>query len=345
MADNFGASSDYTRFNVMSSRVRLARNVEGMPFPNAKMRVSDADMNAFTAGAVRAAEGLFEYGFFRMRDLGELQKTALVERHLISPALARNSATGAVILENTEGISVMLNEEDRVREQCVAEGFNLRLAHARISRYDDNLCRELPVAYDDRLGFLTACPTNLGTGMRASTMLFLPALKLAGAIESALTRFVKDYGLTVRGVYGEGSEALGDMYQLSNTRTLGLTEEEILSVIERATVEMCMNESRAREKLARKAGAQLYDKIARSYGVLTNAYMLTSAELMRLISDVKLGVILNILPLKDTKTLDKLLVFCSAANLALQMGNASAGERDIVRAALVKRTLEGGAQR
>ena len=128
-------------------------------------------------------------------------------------------------------------------------------------------------------------------------------------------------------------------------RRYRLTEEEILSVIERATVEMCMNESRAREKLARKAGAQLYDKIARSYGVLTNAYMLTSAELMSLISDVKLGVILNILPLKDTKTLDKLLVFCSAANLALQMGNASAGERDIVRAALVKRTLEGGAQR
>ena len=192
----------------------------------------------------------------------------------------------------------------------------------------------------DRLGFLTACPTNLGTGMRASTMLFLPALKLAGAIETALKKFVMDYELTVRGVYGEGSGALGDMYQLSNTRTLGVDEESIIEIIERATAEMCLHESRAREKLAHKKGAELYDKICRSYGILLNAYMLSSAELMNLISDVKLGVILNILPLKDTKPLDKLLVLCSAANLTLTTGECSPTERDITRARLVKGILK-----
>lgn len=334
------ATQELTRFNVISSRIRLARNIEGLPFPNAKTRVNAERMRALFAGAENAAKGLFEYDFYFMKDLTSVQKLAMVERHVISPALQQNYATGAVILEKSQSISVMLNEEDHVREQCKEDGFNLPLAYKRINRFDDRLSAELPVAFDDRLGYLTACPTNLGTGMRASTMLFLPALKLAGSIETALTKFVKQYGLTVRGVYGEGSSALGDMYQLSNTRTLGIDEESIIEIIERATVEMCLHESRAREKLAHKQGVQLYDKVARSYGILLNAYMLTSAELMSLISDVKLGVILNILPLKDTKPLDKLLVLCSAANLALATGEADAEQRDITRATLVKSILK-----
>lgn len=331
---------ELTRFNVISSRIRLARNVEGLPFPHRQTREDREECLAFMKGADAAAKGLFEYNFYFMKDLSPIEKLAMVERHLISPALQKNDATGAVILEKKEGVSIMLNEEDHVREQCVEDGLNLRTAYKRISRYDDRLIRELPIAYDDRLGFLTACPTNLGTGMRASTMLFLPALKLAGAIETALKKFVMDYGLTVRGVYGEGSGALGDMYQLSNTRTLGVDEESIIEIIERATAEMCLHESRAREKLAHKKGAELYDKICRSYGILLNAYMLSSAELMNLISDVKLGVILNILPLKDTKPLDKLLVLCSAANLTLTTGECSPTERDITRARLVKGILK-----
>lgn len=151
---------------------------------------------------------------------------------------------------------------------------------------------------------------------------------------------MRDYGLTVRGVYGEGSEALGDMYQLSNTRTLGVTEGEIIDIIERATVEMCLHERLAREKLAKEQGAALYDKVLRSYGILTNAYKLASAELMNLISDVKLGVIMNILPLKDTETLDKLLVLCSAANLTLAIGRCGTDERDVRRAEIVRRILQ-----
>ena len=329
-----------TRCNVISSRIRLARNVRGMTFPGAKRRESAAALSALEEGAARAAKGVVDGECMRMRDLDAVRKKALVERHLISPALARNTASGAVILERSEGISVMLNEEDRVREQCVERGFALPRAYERISRYDDNLLYELPVAYDPELGFLTACPTNLGTGMRASVMLFLPALRLAGEIEREMTRFIREYGLTVRGVYGEGSKAQGDMYQLSNTRTLGVTEEDIIRSVERAALEICAEERKALDKLVGRARTAVYDKAARSYGVITNAYRLTSAELMNLISDVKLGIILDILPLKDTKTLDKLLVWCSAANLTAVTGECSAEERDIRRAAIVKSILQ-----
>lgn len=331
---------EITRHNVISSRVRLARNVRGLPFPRCKTRPDPAALRAMEEAAVHAAAGVFDAEFLRMKELDNVRKAALVERHLISPALAKNTSCGAVVLERTERISVMLNEEDRIREQCIEQGFDLRRAYAALCAYDDRLTAEIPVAYDDRLGFLTACPTNLGTGMRASTMLFLPALKLAGEIESALTRFIRDYGLTVRGVYGEGSEALGDMYQLSNTRTLGVTEEEIIDRVERATVEMCLRERAAREKLERAKGAALYDKVSRSYGILSNAYKLDGGELMSLISDAKLGVIMGILPLKETKTLDKLLVLCSAANLTAAIGKCSPTERDVRRAAIVRGILQ-----
>lgn len=329
-----------TRSNVISSRIRLARNVRGMSFPAARRREDPASLRALEEGAVRAARGLFDFEFLRMRDLDAVRKRALVERHLISPALARNTSSGAVVLERSEGISVMLNEEDRVREQCVERGFALPSAYERISVYDDRLLRELPAAYDEEMGFLTACSTNLGTGMRASVMLFLPALRLAGQIENEMTHFVRDYGLTVRGVYGEGSKAQGDMYQLSNTRALGVTESEIIASVESAALEMCAKERDARERLIERDRVAVYDRVARSYGIISNAYRLTSAELMNLISDVKLGVILNILPLKDTKTLDKLLVWCSAANLTAVTGECSAGERDVRRAAIVKSILQ-----
>ncbi len=334
------AARELTRHNVISSRIRLARNVRGMSFPHVGRRTDPAALAALERAAVRAAQGVFDCELLRMSGLDSVKKTALIERHLISPALTANTASGAVLLERSESVSVMLNEEDRIREQCIVHGFDLPHAYGRLNVYDDRLLDEIPVAYDPELGFLTACPTNLGTGMRASVMLFLPALKLAGAIEDEVNRFVREYGMTVRGVYGEGSEAKGDMYQISNTRTLGVTEEEIISSVERAALEMCLRESEAREKLVRRKGAALYDKVARSYGILTNAYKLTSAELMNMISDVKLGVILDILPLKDTETLDKLLVWCSAANLTAVTGECSPTERDIRRAAIVKGILQ-----
>ena len=319
-------------FNVVSSRVRLARNVRGMPFPSSPRRASAAALAALEEGTARAARGVFDAEILRMRDLDAVRKKALVERHLISPALARNTSSGAVILERSEGISVMLNEEDRIREQCIESGFALPEAYERISVYDDRLSEEL-------LGFLTACPTNLGTGMRASVMLCLPALRVAGELEGDLTRFVRERGLTLRGVYGEGSKAQGDMYQLSNTRTLGVTEDEIIRSVERATIELCLKDRGALERMRKEKGAALYDKASRSYGILTHAYKLTSAELMNMISDVKLGIMLEILPFNDIETLNKLLVWCSAANLTAVTGECPADERDVRRAAIVKSIL------
>lgn len=339
---------EFTKNNIMSSRIRLARNIEGLAFPFSGDKIfpvtdfsGSEKLVELVTGATAAAKKLFDCNLYLMSELSKAQKTALVERHVISLPLANNERTGAVIIERgAENISVMLNEEDHIREQCVFEGFSLGKAYNKLDAYDDALIGALPVAYDDRLGFLTACPTNLGTGMRASVMLFLPALKLAGAIDDALSRFKKELGLTIRGVYGEGSEALGDMYQLSNARTLGVDEREIIDYVAEAALKMCAFERRACEKLAAEQGDKLLDKVMRSYGVLKSAYSLSSGELMELISDVKLGIILKVVPLKDTKSLDKLVQLCSAASLSLKVGEHSPRERDAIRATLVRNILK-----
>ena len=275
-----------------------------------------------------------------MSRLSKEEKTTLVERHIISLPLANNTSTGAVIIEkDLENLSIMLNEEDHIREQCVVDGFNLKYAYEKINNYDNSLIQNLPIAYDSQFGFLTACPTNVGTGMRASTMLFLPALKMSGEIENVILKFTKEYGLTIRGIYGEGSQAIGDMYQLSNSKTLGFTEKEIIEIVNYATIEMCQREILACTTLARQKGNELIDKIYRSYGILKSAYAISSNELMKLVSDVKLGIILNILPIKDTKALDKLVLFSSASSMALKIGKFSEEQRDIIRAKLVKSAL------
>ncbi|MBO5983118.1 MAG: ATP--guanido phosphotransferase, partial [Clostridia bacterium] len=215
----------------------------------------------------------------------------------------------------------------------------LARAYDRLSAFDDIIVNRLPIAYDDRLGFLTSCPTNLGTGMRASTMLFLPALRHANAIEDTVRVFRERYGLTIRGIYGEGSSAQGDVYQLSNTRSLGATEWEIIEIIERATLAMCKAEEVARERLMAERGEEIKDKIQHSFNTLSTAYSLTSEALMALISDVKLGVIFGLVPLADTAPLDKLTMLFSASSLTLKIGECAPSVRDITRAKLVREIL------
>ncbi len=328
---------DLVENNVVSSRIRLARNVEGLAFPN-KNTLASNELLEVVKGAARAAEGMFEGDVYFMSKLDKMQKQLFVERHLISLPLANNDKTGAVILErSTHCMSIMLNEEDHIREQCVMDGFSLREAYERLDRYDDALIKQLPIAYDSQLGFLTACPTNLGTGMRASAMLFLPALKRAGAIEDALATFKNEYGLTIRGIYGEGSEAFCDIYQISNSRTLGVDEKSIINTVEKAVVQMCYCERVALEKLVKEQSTKLFDGILRSYGLLMSAYSLSSQELMRLIVDVKLGVILDILPKKHTvKQLDTLANYVSKAVWQLTSQQLS---DDVWRAKEVKRIL------
>lgn len=332
--------NELVKNNVVSSRVRLARNVAGLEFPR-NIKTTDQRVVDLMNGAYAAAQGVFEARLLPMNKLNKEQKKALIERHLISLALANNTQNGAVIVEGDKkfGISVMINEEDHIREQCVEEGFNLKHAYERLRVYDERLLRTLPIAYDSQLGFLTACPTNLGTGMRASCMLFLPALKRAGAIEDALKTFKSEFGLTVRGVYGEGSEAAYDMYQISNSLTLGVSEDEIISQVEQAVARMCYCERVALEKLVKERQTELLDGISRSYAVLKGAYALTAQELMKLLVDVKIGVILGILPIKSTAITDEMIWACSASSLQILTNGSSEEERDKMRARIVRELL------
>lgn len=326
--------------NVVSSRIRLARNIRGLEFP-ADIKQTDNRVVELMNGAFRASNSVFNARLVPMSKLDKEQKKALIERHVISLALANNNINGAIILEgdSKSGISVMINEEDHIREQCLESGFNLKRAYERLRRYDNNLLRQLPVAFDEQLGFLTACPTNLGTGMRASVMMFLPALKRAGAIGDALKTFKNEYGLTVRGVYGEGSDTYYNMYQISNTRTLGVSEGALIAELEQAVVRMCYCERVALETLLKDKQTELLDGIARSYAVLKGAYALSAQELMSLLVDVKLGVILGILPIKTTQKLDDLIFSCTSSSLRIITNNSSEEECAKMRAKIVRSVL------
>ncbi|MDE5602185.1 MAG: hypothetical protein K2J16_06780, partial [Clostridia bacterium] len=245
-SDNFGreervGKDESSLSSVVSSRVRLARNIEGLKFPqflpNANERMVDV-----IKGAMRAAEGVFDAHLLTMSSLTKPEKKALIERHLISLPLANNDVHGAVIIEKgkNSAMSVLINEEDHLREQCMLYGHNLSRAYERLHAYDLRLQKELPIAHDRQFGFLTACLTNVGTGMRASEMLFLPALERTDNIGSLISLLKKSYGVTARGYFGEGSDAAYGMYQISNSRTFGVGEVETVRLIERVVEKVCI---------------------------------------------------------------------------------------------------------
>lgn len=326
---------------VISSRIRLARNLQGLPFPR-NMGEYSHNLEDEIYGAFQASNGVFDARVRRIRELDKSQKKALVERHIISLNLANNENLGAVIVDGgNTGFSVMINEEDHFREQCVVDGFDLKTAYKRLDVYDTNLMKNLPIAYDSQLGFLTACPTNVGTGMRASVMLFLPALSREGAIDDALAKFKERYGLTIRGVFGEGSESANCVYQISNSRTLGIDEWTTIRQIEEAVQNMCYCERVALERLVIEQGKGLLDDIARSYYFLMQADALDYGEFSAEIPNLKLGVILGSLPL-DLKTsqIDKLELLCSPASIEIatkfRREDPSRLRAEIVRAVLTE---------
>lgn len=333
------SAEELTRDNVVSSRVRLARNVRGLTFSLA----GESDRVRFAEVVKRAkavADGIFDNRLALMSNLTDAQKKVLLERHFISLPLANNESCGAVIIERGEEpqMSIMLGEEDHIREQCVTKGHSLLNAYERIKRYDIALKSAVDIAYDREIGYLTACPTNVGTGMRASEMLFLPALQRAGAIEDALKTFKEAYGLTVRGYFGEGSDSAYGMYQISNSRTFGVNGDETLRQVEQAVVRMCYCERVALEKLVREHRTQLIDGIFRSYSVLSGAYSLTLQELMKLLVDVRIGVILGILPVKSTKVLNAIAEQCSSS-LEITTEGVSAQDLNRERAKKVRDIL------
>ncbi len=322
---------------VASTRIRLARNLEGYPFPN---RLRDERQAHEIVRAVQvAASRVRSFRLYRMDVISEDVAQAICDDHLISTQLAANRAYGAALIdEEGEGeepvgkFSIMINEEDHLREQYILPGLNLPLAYSRLSAVDDELSKTLPFAFDASLGYLTACPTNLGTGMRASAMLFLPGLTRMNKMDR-LIREISRLGHTMRGVYGEGSAAEGYMYQVSNEVTLGVSEDYILSEVQRAALEIVNLESQARRALLAGDAVGIRDECCRAYGILCNCERISYAEFLQYASDVKLGVALGFLNTPNFSALDDFIAAMRPANIGLYSDEAlTSAERDVYRA-------------
>ena len=325
---------------IVSSRVRLARNLANYPFP---ILATDSQAKELREKVHQALNvpGWEQYGRFHtinMEDLTSLDKRVMVEKHLLSPALAEESRYGGIIYAEDESISIMINEEDHLRIQCLFSGKQLRQALQRAMNIDDLLEQTLVYAFDEKWGYLTSCPTNVGTGIRASVMIHLPGLVLTQQINRVLAAISK-VGLVVRGIYGEGSEAQGNLFQISNQITLGLSEEEIIDNIDRVVGQIVSQERAAREHLLQNSKMKLADRVFRSLGVLTHARIIDSKEAAQRISDVKLGIDLGLIQGVNAN-LNELLIMTQPGYLQKLAGKTLSGdERDLVRAQMIREKL------
>lgn len=326
---------------VISSRIRLARNLESFPFPMLATNQQSSEILSQIAALANDQElnRYSAFSFIPLSDLNELEKRVLVEKHLISPHLAEESRNGAVLVNENESISIMINEEDHLRIQCLYPGLQIREAWNLANEIDDFFEKHLDYAFDERKGYLTSCPTNVGTGMRASVMLHLPALVLTQQINRILSA-VNQVGLTVRGLYGEGSEATGNLFQVSNQITLGQSEKEIIDNLYSVVKQIIQHERSARERLMSESKTKLVDRISRSYGILMYANVIDSNEASRRISDVRLGIDLDLIHNVPPTILNELMIMTQPGFLQQYAGSKlSPVERDIRRAQLIRNWL------
>ncbi len=326
---------------IISTRIRLARNVDGLPFPH---KLNELGARQITDGVERALSGVSRFTRYDMNGISRLDGTILQEKHLISPDLLTDSRFGSVLIGADETASVMVNEEDHIREQVILPGLSLDAAYERIQKIDDAIASNMKLAFSPRYGYLTSCVTNLGTGMRASVMMFLPGLTLKKLIDACITD-VGRLNMTVRGVYGEGSEAEGYLYQISNQRTLGVTEREILDSVGGAINHIVDAENRARGLLLRNE-TELKDKIYRAYGLATNAYKLSTAEAMYVLAMIRLGAYYGYINVNNVDALTDLTTRCRPANMQKLSGkNLSIEERDVLRAKFLSANIKSLAQK
>jgi protein arginine kinase len=327
---------------VLSSRIRLARNLADFPFPHKLTLPQAEELIRQVEQGVREINlmGLSSrVELYRLADTPHLDRQVLVDKHLISPQQAQHAKGRAVAVSADEAISIMVNEEDHLRIQCLAPGLQLQQTWQLASLVDDALEQKLQYAFHPQRGYLTACPTNLGTGLRASVMVHLPGLVLtqqAGRLFHNLSQL----GLVVRGLYGEGTEAAGHIFQISNQNSLGKTEEEIIDHLEAVAHKVIEAERQARRHLQNEMGIQIEDRISRSYGLLSSARIISSEEAMKLLSDVRLGMSLGLFPKLDYRTMNELLVAMQPAFLQkLEGRELTPFDRDVRRAALIRNRL------
>jgi protein arginine kinase len=325
---------------VMSSRVRLARNLKDTPFPGwAKKpeRVKILEMIRPAVESLPEMKGAFSEV---MDNLTALDKQILVERHLISREHAAKSSGSGLVFNHEEVFCVMINEEDHLRMQALRPGLQLRQVWSAIDHLDSELEKKLDYAFSDDLGYLTACPTNLGTGIRVSAMLHLPGLVLGDQI-NPIIQSVNKLGLAVRGLYGEGTEALGNVFQVSNQMTLGESETIIVERLDKVLSQIIEHEENARQTLLEKKPKMLYNHIGRAYGILANAHSISSKETMNLLSLMRLGVDLELFPAGERAVVDELFILTQPAHLQKQFSDKlSAEERDLLRADMVRDRLK-----
>lgn len=333
---NVGPMSDV----VISSRIRLARNLKGFPFLSKTSETERREIYRTFSDRISETELGNNCVFLDMSESPPLDRELLVERHLISRQHADGEGCRGVAVSAGEERALMINEEDHLRIQSLRSGLELESLWHDVSSFEDALSSHVAFAFDRQLGYLTACPTNVGTGIRVSVMLHLPALKWTKEIER-VARAARDMRLAVRGMYGEGTDAVGDLYQVSNQTTLGKSEEEIItSFNEKIIPKVVEYERTARKALARKSAEKLDDKIWRAYGILANARRISSEEALALLSPIRVGIHMERFDRFDISTLNELFLRTQPAHLQKLRGESlSDDERDIARADYLRSRL------
>lgn len=327
---------------VLSSRIRLARNIDQFQF--SFLNSSEEALKVIETVKSRIKKGSFantgNMDLLMMDELQPLQKRILVEKHLISPHLAENANHGACLLSENEEISIMINEEDHIRIQCLYPGLQLLEALNTAFQIDDWLEEEINYAFDEKVGYLTSCPTNVGTGLRASVMLHLPGLVMTQQLNRIIPA-INQLGLVVRGIYGEGSEALGNIFQISNQITLGKSERDIVEDLKSVVGQIVSQERSVRDTLVKTSNIQLEDRVYRSFGVLTNSRIIETKEAAKCLSDVRLGIDIGYITDIPRNILNELMILTQPGFLQQYAGGPlRPNERDIRRASLIRERLK-----
>ena len=349
-AELFGSSASWLHGEgphadmVLSTRIRLARNLRDVPFTH---RARDEQLHgvlASVASATQASKALAGGLLLKMQECTAIERQVLVERHLVSHELGDGARPRGIYVAPDDRVSIMVNEEDHLRLQAMTPGFQLAEAWSLADAADDDVDRALDYAFSDEIGYLTACPTNAGTGLRASILIHLPALVLLEEIQRVL-KSIMQVGLNVRGLYGEHSEIMGNLFQISNQTTLGRSERDSIESLERVTRQIIETEERARERMLRDARTQLEDKVWRAYGTLRFCRSIQAKEVINLCSAVRLGVAMGLAGLPPLRVVNELLVLTQPAHLQRQAGTEmTPSERNVHRAQVVRERLEAAAR-
>lgn len=327
---------------VLSSRVRLARNISNLPFPlasNSEQQKSVINMckNALLERDDKDIEALD----LKYIDLGRMEtyeKQAIAECHLISPQMIPNDIVHGLVLSGDSRISIMINEEDHLRIQCMESGFDIDKCYERADKIDDFIEESVDYAFDKDFGYLTCCPTNAGTGMRASVMVHLPGYVLTGKFNE-LTGSLSQLGLTVRGIYGEGSKGLGNIFQISNQLTMGVPETDIIERLKQIVSEVIANERELRKLIYKNDKYKLEDRIMRSYGILKNSVIMGSDEAMKCLSDLRLGIDLGLISDIKQETVNEITYCILPANIIKSYNTMSEASRDLKRSEIIKERM------